>query len=241
MKRLIGLSLAAVLILAAGCARYEYRPLPFRAPESYANHQQVAGAVIAAKAFADPKEAQAAFGFDMIGAGLLPVQVIVDNKGPDSLALVADKILLQDSQQQFWQMLKAQAAYQRLVDKSKTAGMTDKGLSTAALGGAAGAIVGFALGVVSGSNVAESTSRGAVAGAAIGAIKGGVEGRTDQGTRSQISQDLQERNLKDRPFPPGEITHGFLFFPAEAKDPRLLRLRLHDKNTGAEYNLEFRL
>ena len=241
MKRLIGLGLSLALILLAGCTRYTYRPLPFRAPESYANHREVAGAVIAAQAFADPKEAEEAFGFDMLGAGLLPVQLVIDNKGPHPLALVADKILLQDNRQQFWQMLRAQVAYERLVERNKAAGMVSQGASSAALGGAAGAIVGFALGVVTGSNVGESTSRGAVAGAAIGAIKGGVEGRNDQNSRNQISQDLADRSLKDRPFSPHAITHGFLFFPAEAKTPRLLRLRLQEKDTGAEYDLEFQL
>lgn len=241
MKRFIGLGLALVLILLAGCARYTTRPLPFRAPESYANHRQVAGAVIAARAFTDPRETEEAFGFDMIGAGLLPVQIIADNKGPHPLVLVADKILLMDDRQQFWQMLKAQAAYERLVEKNKAAGMVSQGASSAAVGGAAGAIVGFALGVVTGSNVTESTSRGAVAGAAIGAIKGGTEGRYDQYSRNQISQDLAERSLKDRPFTPHEITHGFLFFPAEAKSPRLLRLKLRERDTGVEHDLEFQL
>jgi len=68
--------LAGILFLVAACATaYQATPLPFRAPSSYPNATQVEQAVIGAQAFSDPKKAQEAFGFDVRGAGMLPVQV----------------------------------------------------------------------------------------------------------------------------------------------------------------------
>ena len=70
-----------------GCAGYQYKPVPFKAPESYPNHVNVAGAVIAARAWVDQAQAREAFGFDIKAAGLTPVQIVVDNKGDRTLAI----------------------------------------------------------------------------------------------------------------------------------------------------------
>ena len=70
-------ALTLLIFLSASCATsYKAQPLPFRAPSSYPNAVQVGGAVMAAEAFAVPKKAEEAFGFDVRGAGFLPVQVI---------------------------------------------------------------------------------------------------------------------------------------------------------------------
>jgi hypothetical protein len=71
MKRNIEImSVAFILLLSTACATsYKARPMPFRAPSSYANATQIAGAVMAAQAYADPKKAEEAFGFDVRGRG----------------------------------------------------------------------------------------------------------------------------------------------------------------------------
>ena len=43
-------------------------------PGTYPNAQEIAGAVIGARAFTDGKEAKENFGFDIISAGMLPVE-----------------------------------------------------------------------------------------------------------------------------------------------------------------------
>ena len=57
------------------------QPLPFKAPGSYPNAQNISGATVGAKAYTDADEAQEAFGFDIRGAGMLPVQAVFDNQG----------------------------------------------------------------------------------------------------------------------------------------------------------------
>jgi hypothetical protein len=66
-----------IFILITACATSDKaRPLPLKSQASYGNAVEIAGALVAARAFADPQEAEEAFGFDIRGAGMLPVQVI---------------------------------------------------------------------------------------------------------------------------------------------------------------------
>lgn len=87
MKRLPCLIIVSALILISGCARYETRIVPFKMPEAYHNVQAIDGAKVAAVAYDDSNAAQEAFGFDIRGAGLLPVQVVFDNQGSKSLLI----------------------------------------------------------------------------------------------------------------------------------------------------------
>jgi len=83
MKALKGILIVTVfLFLVAGCATtYKAKPLPFKSPTAYRNTTEVAGALVGAEAYADPKYAEEAFGFNIRGAGMLPVQVVFDNRG----------------------------------------------------------------------------------------------------------------------------------------------------------------
>lgn len=241
MKKTIGLSLVLALLMLWGCAGYEYKPVPFKAAESYPNHVTVAGAVIGAKVWADDPEAAKAFGFNIRGAGLTPLQLVVDNKGPEPLEIMSDQTLLGDADNNLWNILPAQVAYERIDKEVRMNRMGGEGATQAALLGTAGAIIGAAVGIITGSDIAESAGKGAVAGAAIGAVKGGAEGYSDPRSRSRITADLQNRSLKDKPFKPYELSHGFLFFPGEVKNPTILRLKLREQRSGQIHILELGL
>ena len=238
MKKLTGVGALLVLLFVWSCAGYEYKPVPFRAAESYPNHVTVAGAVIAARAWADNAEASKAFGFDIRGAGLTPVQIVVDNKSNQALKLIPDQTLLRDTQDNMWNILPAQVAYERIDKQVRVSRMGGEGGKQAALGGVAGAVIGAAFGIITGSDIAETAGKGAVAGAAIGAVKGGVEGYSDPRSRSNIRSDLESKSLKDKPFSPMQLTHGFLFFPGEVVAPTVLRLKLHEMTTGEDHLIE---
>ena len=60
---------------------------------------------MAAEAFADPKKAEEAFGFDVRGAGFLPVQVIFDNEGTHLLKIVPEQTFLEDGKGNLWPIL----------------------------------------------------------------------------------------------------------------------------------------
>jgi hypothetical protein len=75
--------IAIVLALITGCGTsYKAKPLPFRVPSSYENSVEVGGATIAAYGYANAQEAKETFGFDIRGAGMLPVQTILIIRAP---------------------------------------------------------------------------------------------------------------------------------------------------------------
>ncbi len=229
-------ALLAVLMLAA-CTTYERKVVPFRMPDAYSNATKVAEATIAAKSYDNKEEAAAAFGFDILGAGILPVQVIFDNTGNHSLEIVAGKTLLVDEDSNLWPILDQQMAYDRLAKATELGRVAPEAGKGALLAGAAGAVIGAAIGIVTGQNVGAAAGKGAAVGAAAGATMGGVQGMGDSDVRGQIRDDLQNRSLSAKIITPGQVAHGFIFYPGEARKPRELRISIKATDTGKVYPL----
>ncbi|HEX7534708.1 MAG TPA: hypothetical protein VF343_05580 [Syntrophales bacterium] len=119
IKKAIGIiSVIAVLTFVLGCASYESKVVPFKMPAAYSNATEVAGATIAAQAYSNKKEAEDDFGFDIIGAGLMPVRVIFDNKGKHPIDIVANQTFLLDEENNLWPVLEARMAYDRIQKKT---------------------------------------------------------------------------------------------------------------------------
>lgn len=234
-------SLRAILCLGLtlfwqGCATYEPRVTPFKLPEAYVNVQRVAGTYVGARAWDKEEEAQAAFGFNILKAGLLPVQVSFDNRGQETLMIEPSQTFLINQAQELFPVLADQEAYER-VNRGTWLQEGVKGVTGGAiLGGATGALIGAAIGVVAGRGAGEYAMRGAAAGAATGAVLGGVSSTDTQVPRT-IADDLARRNLKNTPIKPGELAYGIILFPKEAGQPQTLRLQLKDKDTGQTYTL----
>ena len=230
-----------IFIFTLGCASYETQVIPFKLPAAYPNVKEAGGAAIAAQVYADKKEAEAAFGFDMIDAGILPVRVIFDNKGNHALDIVAAQTFLVDVDHNLWPVLDERLAYDRMQKKTELGKVVPEGAKYGGLGGIAGGIIGAAIGIVSGQSVAEAAMRGAAVGAAAGATLGGSKGLTDTDVQSKIQSDLEQRSLKNRSVRAGEIAHGFIFFPGEAKKPVELRLQIREADTKKVYSLIMKL
>lgn len=90
--------------------------------------------------------------------------------------------------------------------------------------GAAGALAGLAIGIISGGNIGDTTGKGAMAGAAAGALYGGATTHDEYG--QQILNDLARYSLRTERVSPGELAYGYLFFPGrdEARSAKALRL-----------------
>lgn len=235
-------ALTFLIFFSASCATsYKAQPLPFRAPSSYPNAVQVGGASVAAEAFADPKKAEEAFGFDVRGAGFLPVQVIFDNDGPHLLKIVPEQTFLEDGAGNLWPILDDKTAYDRATRYSQTKQTFKGGAYGAFLGAAAGAILGAAIGIVAGQGVGEALGKGAALGGAAGATIGGAQGFTssDQARRT-IMADLNRKSLENKPISRG-LAFGFLFFPGEAKSAKELRMQVMETDTGRVYLLKMSL
>ena len=235
-KRYFGLLLVFIISLT-GCARYERKVVPFKMPSAYPNATEVSGGVIAARAYDNVEEAKSAFGFDIRGAGILPVQIIFDNKGGHPLEIVSKQTFLMDIGNNLWPIMDANLAYDRIQKKTELGKVAPEGGKAGLLAGTAGAIIGAAIGIVSGHNVGDAAMKGAAVGAAAGLVGGGAKGLADEDVQGQIREDLQTRTLENRAIRPGEIAHGFIFFPGESKNAKELRIQVKEADTGRLYPL----
>ena len=233
---------ALLLLLPAlgACTPYRSQEVSFKPPSALANVQKVAGAEVAAQAYADPAVAKKAFGFNIRKAGLLPVQVIIDNRGTQGLTIVPDQTFLVDAKGNYWNLLDSRTAYERVEKSSEFATIAKGAGKGSVLGAAGGAIVGAAIGILSG-RFGESLGKGAAVGAAGGALVGGAGAASDEEAPRQISHDLATKELQNRSILPGSLGRGFLFFPGEAPSASRLRLQLQEVGTGRRHTLFFDL
>lgn len=217
---------SAVLAATAGCATYGESVAPIPLPESQADAVSVDGASLIARSYVDPQAARRAFGFDIRGSGLLPVQFVVDNQSGRNLAIQPGHTLLIDEQNNAWPLLSAERAAERVRSNVAAGQSIRSGAQKSLLAGLAGAVAGAAVGVVTGGSVGEAAGKGAAAGGALGAIVGGGSEYASVGR--DIQRDLQDHAIQDRLIKPGELAYGFLFFPGrnEAQSTRAVRLAL---------------
>ncbi len=239
IKSIQTMVIAAVLVLSVGCATsYKVKPLPFKAPEAHANAVEVAGATVAARAFVDPTEANDAFGFNIRGAGMLPVQVVFDHQGAQALEINGAQTFLEDDEGNLWPLLTSEMAHERAAKLAQTRDIVDKGVYHGLLGAAAGAVIGAAIGIVTGENVAGTAGKGAAVGAAAGATIGGTAGYASGKARKTIVDDLRKKSLQNKQIAPKSLAFGVLFFPGEAVSARQLRLQLVEGETKAVHVLK---
>jgi hypothetical protein len=242
MKRWICFfSLLLAVSWISGCSTaYETKPLSFKTPSAYDNAVNVGGAQIAAKAYANPDEAKQTFGFDVIGAGMLPVQVIFDNQGPHELEVIGHQSFLEDQGGNLWPILTTRAANERATKYAQTREIFKEGAQKGFLGAAAGAVVGAAIGIVTGRGIGEAVGKGAAVGAAAGAVIGGAGGYASNEPNKAIVNDLRDKSLQNAAIEPGTLAHGFLFFPGEAVSASNLRLQIIENDTRIVHSVIFR-
>ncbi len=224
---------AFCMFFLSACRTYQAKPLPFKTPASYPNVMEVAGTEVAAKSYVDSKEAKEAFGFNVREAGMLPVQVVFDNKGAHTLEIDASQTFLEDSEGNLWPILEKNLAYERATRYTQTKEIFKEGLYHGFLGAAAGALIGAAVGIISGSNVGEAIGKGAAAGTAAGGLIGGIKGYASNEAGRSVMEDLRRKSLQTMPIEPKSLAYGFIFFPGEAKSAKQMRLKILEKDTGA--------
>jgi hypothetical protein len=225
MSKKIALILCASL-LTTSCSFYGERVAPVPLPSLQNQATNVDGAMLLAEAYLDEDRAQAAFGFNVRGAGLLPVRVVVDNQSGGDVQLLGSQTFLIDRAGQAWPLLTAKQANERVKDRVGVAETFAGAAIPAFLMGAAGAAAGAAIGVLTGNNVADAAAKGAVLGGAAGALYGGSNRNKEVG--ADIAYDLSQRSLRNEKISAGALAYGFLFFPGknEAQSAQSLRLAI---------------
>ncbi len=225
-----------------GCSTaYKAAPVSFKSPSSFVNSIQIDGAQIGVKAYSQSKEASQAFGFDIIGSGILPVQVVFDNKSGHTFEIDGTQSFIEDTAGNMWTILSREMAYERASRNTENDQMLKSGASSGIMGAAAGAIIGSAIGIVTGTNIGAAAGKGAAVGGSIGIITGGIGGHESKDAQRAISQDLQEKSLQNKTILPATLAYGILFYPAEARGAKNLQLLLVETDTGKSHRLKFDL
>lgn len=240
MKKLICMLVIATHISA--CATYENRAVSFRPPQEYSNFQDVGGLSVGGEAFSDKKLAEEVFGFDIRGAEVMPVQIVLDNRSGQPVEVVSGQTFLVDGSNRYWKILSNQEAIDR-VQKATEIGSIGKGAGRgAAFGAAAGALLGMAIGVISGRGVGGAALKGGVLGGAGGAVIGGASKAGDDRQREQkIANDVREKGIEGKIMQSEALASGFIFFPGEAETVKELRLQLRFRNSGEVKIINLRL
>jgi len=219
------------------CTPYKSQYVGFRPAADYPNNVVAGGVTIGAEAFADRSAAKEAFGFDVKKAGLLPVQVVMDNKSGDQVQVVLDQTFLVDDNNRYWNLISNRAAVERVTKATQSGEILGGAGKGAGWGAATGAVLGAAFGVLTGENVADAAGKGAVVGGAGGAVFGGAQKGSDPKQPRTIADDLRDKGLEGKTIPGQSLANGFLFFPAEATSARELRLQMREIQSGNLYTL----
>jgi hypothetical protein len=226
-KKISFLLVFAVLMLLFSCTTYKSQEVGFKVPSASPNMQVMAGAQVAAQAYLDKNAAQDAFGFDIVKAGIEPVQVVIDNQGGSSLRIVPEQTFL--------------IAYERVEKSSEYSRVAGSAGRSGVFGAAGGALLGAAIGVLTGENVGTSAAKGAALGGAGGAVLGGAQELGDNDAGRRIARDLGNKELRNEVIDSGILGRGFLLFPAEADTPAQLRLQLKEVQSGRLHTATFSL
>jgi len=240
MKKLVCLLILVAQLSA--CATYENRSVSFRPPQDYANYQDSFGLMVGAESFADDKQAEQAFGFDIRAAGLLPVQVVIDNKTGQGVEVVTGQTFLIDNNNRYWKILTTQEAVERVQKKTEGGAIAGGAGKGALLGASAGALLGLAIGIVSGQDVGSAIVKGGVIGGAGGAVVGGAGKVGDDRQREvKIAGDVREKGVEGKILQAEALASGFIFFPGEAPSARELRLQVRFREDGRTQTLNLKL
>ncbi|CAG0933817.1 hypothetical protein RHDC3_02691 [Rhodocyclaceae bacterium] len=239
-KRILkqGAMLLVPFMLISACTPYRSQYVGFRPADDYVNRLVVSGVTIGGEAFDDKGAAQDAFGFDIKGTGLIPVQLVMTNQGTKNLEIVTNQTFLVNEKNLYFQVVPNVTALDRIEKSTQFAAFFGSEAGKGAvLGAVGGAILGAAVGIVSGHNIGEALGKGAAIGGAGGAVAGGVKGGTSGERERTIIEDIRAKGLEGKTLPAGSIASGFLFFPAEADTARNLRLQLRERETGEIHNV----
>jgi hypothetical protein len=236
MKKIFCLLMIAAHISA--CANYSSHTVSFRPPNEYRNFVNSYGLMVGAESFVDKKDTEKAFGFDARAAGILPVQVIIDNRSGQSVEVISGQTFLIDNSNRYWKML----ANRETVDRVKKSADTGT-VSTSASKGpswnvAAASFMGLAIEIVSAKDINAAAAKDGGPGGAVGnAVKAG----DDKQRESKIAEDTRSKGVEGKVMAAGSRAHGFIYFPGEISSISELRMQIKYRDSGRIQTLNLKL
>jgi len=229
MKRINIVVFIIFLLFINACSKaFVAKPVPFKMPSVYGNSVTIDKTIAAAEVFNNPKQDKKMFGFNIHGAGMLPVQVVFKNIGYKNYQVIIDQTFLEESNGNMWEVLSGDIAKARATnhaqDKKAIKEAQKKGMIAAAMG----AVIGAVVGTITSSNVGKAVGTGAAVGAGGGAVYGAVKALEKDDEVQKSLKHFKNTLIEHKPIKGGCTTRGFLYFPAEAKKPKLLWLTIKD-------------
>lgn len=243
MIRSVWIPLLALTLVAACSSTYEARPLGFKPPSASPGFVRVGALEAAAQSYDKADAAEEDFGFDILGATVLPVKVVFENRGDAPYQINADQTFLEDANGELWQLLDKRTTFDRVEGYTQEEEIVSEGVRSGILGGVAGALIGAAIGVIGGGDVgtAVAIGKGAAVGSIAGGLFGGAQGATSDEPMRQIRRDLARKALQNKPIAPQALSVGALYFPGEAAAPTRLRMQVRNQSTGELHMIVFPL
>jgi hypothetical protein len=199
-----------LLLLLAGCAApLRTSVAPFRPPESLPNAKRAWDLIIAADVLNTAEKSARVFGTDLAAADILPVHLIVSNKGSQEFEVDAAQIFGVAGGEYYPAFNLSQAAQRVRESSIGTTVATQAAVGAIALG-AAGAAVGAGVGHAAG-NAGTGAAAGAAIGAGTGAVGGAAAGASDRYTH-QFRYELAIQDFGARNIYSGDMYQGFIYF-----------------------------
>ncbi len=203
-------SLIFALVLLAGCARpLRTSVAPFRPPESLPNSRTLWDLVIAADVLDTPEKSARVFGTDLGAADILPVHLVVSNKGSQEFEIDASQVFGIFAGEYYPAFNLSQAA-QRVRESSIGTTVAAQAAVGALALAAAGAAVGAGAGRASG-NAGAGAAAGAAVGGGLGAAGGAAAGASDSYTH-RFRHELAVQDFGARNIYAGDLYRGFIYF-----------------------------
>ena len=199
----LGLALVAAAGLPAGCGNGENGQEAVSLPESLARPMEAGGTRFQALAYLDRRQAGQTFGFDILGSGLLPLRISIDNRGGSELKIIPRQTFLIDQDSQAWPLLTADQAFHRLEQTPSVRFNPPRIPKLEDLDSA----TGFALDLAPRKSFSPTPNAYAQ-------------------PETRISKRISDKDLRNPSLPAGSVSSGVLFFPGrdEAKSASKLWL-----------------
>jgi hypothetical protein len=189
------------------------KPAAFKAPSQYQNRFEFLGFTIAFVPVLDAQSSRDQFNVDFGGSPVIPVRVIIQNRGNREILLDAKQVFGVTPEGDFYQSYDLDQST-RIVRRSEIG----KGMATnAAVGALAGAAIGAGIGAGIGhaSGGSGDTGRGAGAGAIIGGTAGAVGGVAAgaDAIEQQVRREMRRADWGAQVVYSGEMKTGYIFLP----------------------------
>jgi hypothetical protein len=225
-----------LFIFLLGCAApLRTDTVSFRTPESYPNHKVIEGLYIAVQPIDSPEKSKEIFGTDMKAAEILPLHLIVQNRGEKEFEISDQQVFGITADGEYTVAYNLNKAAERLRRSSIGTTAVTRAVAGAVAGAAVGAAIGAGAGYAAG-DAAKGAAVGAAVGGATGAAAGTAEGLSDSFT-VEFKKQLANLAFGDRVVFPSDIQQGFVYM--KWKPYKKVRVKVFNITNNRTYELYF--